>query len=328
MGSVNMSYAAAIREGIKEEMRKDPSVIVLGEEVGVWGGVYTVTAGFLEEFGPERVLDTPISEIAIVGVAIGAAMAGLRPVAEIMYMDFLQIALDQLVTQASKARFMSGGKLKIPMVVRTQYSLGRVHGSQHSQFYPSWFFQAPGLKVVLPSTPADAKGLIKSSIRDDNPVLFIEAGVLYKESGPVPEGEYYTPLGVADVKRKGSDVTIVAVSRAVHDALRASEILSERHRVEAEVIDPRTLVPLDTETIVSSVKKTGRLVVVSDDVMSGSVASEIAMRVVEGAFYYLEAPIARVTSPDLPVPFAQPLEREYMVSSSKIVDAVLKILGS
>lgn len=329
MGEVVMSYASALREALKEEMRRDPSVIVLGEEVGVWGGVFTVTAGLLEEFGPQRVIDTPISEAAIIGLAIGASLAGLRPVAEIMYMDFLTIGLDQLVTHASKLRYMSGGKLRLPMVVRTQYGLGRGYGPQHTQFFASWFFQTPGLKVVLPSTPGDAKGLLKSAIRDDNPVLFIENALLYNVTGPVPEGEHLVPLGAADVKRKGSDVTIVAVSRALHDALKAAEILSESYKIEAEVIDPRTLVPMDLETIVSSVTKTGRVAIVSDDVRSGGIGAEIGMRIAEKAFYYLEAPIVRISAPDLPAPASYHLEQQYMVNEKKIVSEILeKIFGS
>ena len=316
-----LTYAEALGEALREEMMRDERVILLGEEVGVFEGVYKVSKGLLKEFGPKRVLDTPISESAIIGAATGAALMGLRPVAEIMYMDFLQVCMDQIVTQASKMYFMSGGKLKVPVVIRTQYSLGRVHGAQHSQFFPSWFLQAPGLKVVLPSTPYDAKGLLKSAIRDDAPVLFIEAGVLYRSKGPVPEEEYTVPLGYADVKREGVDVTIVAISRAVHDALAASEELSKQG-ISAEVIDPRSIQPLDHDAIIKSVKKTGRLVVVEDDIKSGCVGAEIAFIVMEEAFDHLDAPIARVTSPDLSIPFSPPLEKAYMPNPEKIVDAV------
>jgi len=327
MGELIMSYAAALRETLREEMRRDPNIVVLGEDVGAWGGVFTVTLGLLSEFGPQRVIDTPISEAAIVGAAIGMALAGLRPVAEIMYMDFITIAMDQLITHAAKLRFMSGGKIKLPIVVRTQYGIGRAYGPQHSQFVPSWFLQ-PGLKVVAPSTPADAKGLLKASLREDNPVLFIEAALLYEVTGPVPSGDFIVPIGVADVKRKGSDVTIVAISRTVHEALKAAEVLSEKHGIEAEVIDPRTLYPLDLKTISTSTRRTGRLVVVTDEIRSGSVAAEIVSRIAEDpdTFYSLEATPQIVSSPDMPVPTPAPLEKIYMVSSEKIVSTVLRIV--
>lgn len=320
-----MTYADAIREALREEMLRDERVILLGEEIGVFGGAYKVTRGLLEEFGPDRVRDTPISEAAIAGVAIGAALGGLRPVAEIMYMDFLPICLDQLATQAAKMRFMSGGQLSVPMVLRTQYSLGRQHGSQHSQFFPSLFLQVPGVKVALPSTPADAKGLLKTAIRDENPVLFIESGVLYRTKGLVPDGEHLIPFGACDVKRKGDDVTIVAFSRVVGEALAAAENL-QRDGVSAEVIDPRTVQPLDMETIKSSVKRTGRLIIASDDVKSGGLGAEISARINEEAFDYLDAPIQRVSSPDMPVPFSPELERQYMPSAAKIVEAVKSIV--
>jgi pyruvate/2-oxoglutarate/acetoin dehydrogenase E1 component len=327
MGEVIMSYASALRETLREEMRRNPSIVVLGEDVGAWGGVFTVTLGLLQEFGPQRVIDTPISEAAIVGAAIGMALAGLRPVAEIMYMDFITIAMDQLVTHAAKLRFMSGGRMKLPIVVRTQYGIGRAYGPQHSQFVPSWFLQ-PGLKVVAPSTPADAKGLLKASLREDNPVLFIEAALLYEVSGPVPEGDYVVPIGVADIKRKGSDVTIVAISRTVHEALKAAEILSEKHGIEAEVVDPRTLYPLDLRTISASVRKTGRLVVVTDEIRSGSIASDIVSKIAEDpdTFYSLETIPQIVSSPDMPVPTPAHLEKIYMVNADKIINSVLKIM--
>lgn len=321
-----LTYADALREALREEMLRDPNVILLGEEIGVFNGVYKVTRGLLDEFGPDRVRDTPISEAAIAGAAVGLALAGMRPVAEIMYMDFLPITMDQLATQAAKMRFMSGGQLKVPMVLRTQYSLGRQHGSQHSQFTPAWFFQVPGLKVVLPSNPYDAKGLLKSAIRDSNPVLFVESGMLYRTKGPVPEEEYTIPLGVADVKKKGEDVTIVGVSRLVGEALTAAKKLEEKG-VSAEVIDVRTLQPLDLQTILESVKRTSRLVVASDDVKSGGVGSEISAAVSEAAFDYLDAPIMRVACPETPIPFSPPLEQMYMPSADKIIQAVDGIMG-
>jgi len=323
---LELTYADALREALREEMLRDPRVVLMGEEIGVFEGVYKVTRGLLKEFGPERVRDTPISEAAIAGAAIGAALAGLKPVAEIMYMDFLPICLDQIATQAAKMHFMSGGKLKVPMVLRTQYSLGRVHGAQHSQFFPSWLFQVPGLKVVLPSTPHDAKGLLKAAIRDEDPVVFIESGVLYRTKGPVPHGEYVTPLGQCDIKKKGDDITIVAVSRVVHEALAAASKLDEQE-VTAEVIDPRTIQPLDLATILESVKRTGRLIIASDDVKSGGIGSEIAARVVEEAFDSLDAPILRVASPDTPIPFSPPLEQAYMPNAQKIIEAVKKLTG-
>jgi len=321
-----LTYADALREALREEMLRDPRVILMGEEIGVFEGVYKVTRGLLKEFGPERVRDTPISEAAIAGAAVGAALAGLRPVAEIMYMDFVTICLDQIATNAAKMRFMSGGKLKVPFVLRTQYSLGRMHGAQHSQFYPSIFFQVPGLEVVLPSTPYDAKGLLKASIRDENPIVFVESGALYRTKGMVPEEEYVLPLGQCDIKRKGDDITIVAVSRVVGEALAAASKLEEQG-VAAEVIDPRTIQPLDLNTIVESVKKTGRLIIASDDVRSGGIGSEIAARVVEEAFDSLDAPILRVASADMPIPFSPSLEQAYMPSAQKIIDAVKRLVG-
>lgn len=322
-----LSYADALREALREEMLRDPRVVLMGEEIGIFEGVYKVTRGLLKEFGPERVRDTPISEAAIAGAAIGAALAGLKPVAEIMYMDFIPICLDQIATQAAKMHFMSGGKIRVPMVLRTQYSLGRVHGAQHSQFFPSWFFQVPGLKVVLPSTPYDAKGLLKASIRDENPIVFIESGVLYRTAkGPVPEDEYLLPLGRGDVKRKGDDLTIVAVSRVVNEALTAAARLEEQG-IKAEVIDPRTIQPLDLETIVESVKRTGRLIIASDDVKCGGIGSEIAAAIVEEAFDSLDAPILRVASANTPIPFSPPLEQAYMPNADKIVEAAKKLVG-
>jgi pyruvate/2-oxoglutarate/acetoin dehydrogenase E1 component len=321
-----ITFVEALREAIKEEMKRDEKIIVLGEDVGRYGGVYKVTQGLIEEFGEQRVLDTPISEIAIIGAAAGAALGGLKPIAEIMYMDFAMIALDQIVTQIAKMRFMSGGQLKIPIVIWTQYSLGRAHGSQHSQFFPSWFVNSPGIKVVSPSTPYDAKGLLKSSIREENPVLFIESGVLYRTKGNVPEEEYTIPLGKADIKKKGDDITIIAVSRCLNEAIKASNIL-EGKGISAEVIDPRTLIPLDINTILSSVKKTGKVVIVADDVKFCSITSEIAMQIIENAFDYLDGPIVRITSPPLPVPFSPELEKMYMVDENKIIKGIQQNFG-
>jgi len=326
-----LTYVEALNEGLKEEMRRDERVIVFGEEVAASGGVYKVTKDLLKEFGPKRVLDTPISEIAIVGAAIGAALNGLRPVAELMFFDFAGIAFDQLVTHASKMRFMSGGQVKLPLVIRTQYSLGRAYGSQHTQFLAASFMQAPGLKIVAPATPKDAKGLIKSAIRDDDPVLFVESGALYVNrsyygyKGPVPEEEYLTPIGKADVKRRGEDVTIVAVSRVVSEAMAAAEKLVAEG-IQAEVIDLRTIVPMDYEAVIESVKKTNRLIVAEDSVKTGGISAEVASCVCEYAFDYLEAPIVRLNSPPMPAPQAAELERKYIVTADKIVDAAKKLI--
>jgi pyruvate/2-oxoglutarate/acetoin dehydrogenase E1 component len=326
-----LTYVEALNEALREEMRRDDSVIVFGEEVALAGGVYKVTKGLLEEFGPERVRDTPISEVAIVGAAIGAALVGLRPVAEIMFFDFAGIAFDQIVTHASKMRFTSGGQVKLPLVIRTQYSLGRSYGSQHTQFLAASFMQAPGLKIVLPSTPFDAKGLLKSAIRDDDPVLFIESGSLYVNKsyygyrGPVPDEEYLIPIGKADVKREGTDVTVVALSRTVSEAVAAADRLRE-DGVEVEVVDLRTIQPMDYATVEKSVRKTNRLIVAEDSVKTCGVSAEVAAYIAEYALDALEAPIVRLNSPPMPTPQSASLEREYMVTSDKIVEAVKKLL--
>jgi pyruvate/2-oxoglutarate/acetoin dehydrogenase E1 component len=326
-----LTYVEALNEALREEMRRDDSVIVFGEEVALAGGVYKVTKGLLEEFGPERVRDTPISEVAIVGAAIGAALVGLRPVAEIMFFDFAGIAFDQIVTHASKMRFTSGGQVKLPLVIRTQYSLGRSYGSQHTQFLAASFMQAPGLKIVLPSTPFDAKGLLKSAIRDDDPILFIESGSLYVNKsyygyrGPVPDEEYLIPIGKADVKREGTDVTVVALSRTVSEAVAAADRLRE-DGVGVEVVDLRTIQPMDYATVEKSVRKTNRLIVAEDSVKTCGVSAEVAAYIAEYALDALEAPIVRLNSPPMPTPQSASLEREYMVTSDKIVEAVKKLL--
>jgi len=320
-----LTYAEAIREALRNALIKNPKVFLIGEDIGAYGGAFKITNGFLEEFGPERIRDTPISEAAIVGAAIGAALMGLKPIAEIMYMDFIPICLEQLANQAAKIRFMSGGKLKVPIVVRTQYSLGRAHGAQHSQFLPAWFLQVPGLKVALPSTPYDAKGLLNQALKEENPVLYIECSLLYRVKGPVPEEDYCIPFGKADVKKEGSDVTVVAISRMVHEALAAAKILEEKG-LSIEVIDPRTIRPLDIETIVNSVKKTGRVVIAEDDHKTGGVGAEIAVSIIENAFDYLDAPITRVASPDIPIPFSPKLELEYMPNKDKLIQAINSLI--
>jgi acetoin:2,6-dichlorophenolindophenol oxidoreductase subunit beta len=311
-----------IRETLADEMRADARVVVVGEDVAE-GGPYTATAGLADEFGRERVMDTPISEAAITGVAIGAAQSGLRPVLEIMFVDFLTLALDQLVNAAAKAHFMSGGQLTVPLVVRTQGGAGRRGAAQHSQSLESWLVHVPGLKVVMPSRAADAGGLLRSAIADPNPVVFVENKTLYFRREQVPDRIERVPLGVAAVLREGRDVTIVALSRLVHEALAAADRLAE-HGVEAEVIDPRTLVPLDLETIVDSAKRTNRVVVAHEAVLHGGVGAEIAAQVQAAAFDHLDAPVVRVGAPFTPVPFSPPLEDAYLPGADDIVACVLE----
>lgn len=319
-----LSYVEAIREALAEEMRRDDKVFVMGEDVGTFGGVFKATKGLLEEFGPDRVLDTPISENAIIGAAIGAAIMGYRPVAEIMYMDFLNECADQLVNHLPKIHYMSGGKLTAPTVIRTQYSLGRSTGAQHSQFFPSFYMNTPGIMVATPSTPADAKGLLKTAIRGSNPVLFIECASLYGSKGQVPSEEYLIPFGKADIKREGTDTTVIAVSRMVSEALAAAEILASEG-ISVEVVDPRTLVPFDTEAIMSSVRKTGRLVTAEDSCRTSGVGAEIVARVMENAMDYLEG-VERVATPDVPAPFSPPLQKAYLPGRAAIAEAVKRIV--
>lgn len=319
-----MTYAEAIRDGMRVEMKKDPNVILYGEDVGMFGGCFGVTAGLFEEFGPKRVLDTPISETAIVGSAVGAAAAGLRPIAEIMFVDFIGVCLDELMNQAAKMRYMFGGKATLPMVVRTPCGAGMGAAAQHSQSLEALLTHIPGLKVVMPSTPADGKGLMQAAIQDNNPVIYIEHKQLLPVTGDVEEGEYVVPIGKADIKRQGSDVTIVAWSWMVSKALEAAEAL-EKEGIDAEVVDPRTLVPLDKEAILSSVEKTGRLVIVHEAVKTNGFGAEIAAIVADKGFDYLDAPIKRVTAPDTPIPFSPPLEAAYLPDAEKIVKAVKEL---
>jgi pyruvate/2-oxoglutarate/acetoin dehydrogenase E1 component len=320
-----IQYRDALNEALHEEMARDPRVFVLGEDVGRYGGVLQVTRGLFDKYGEKRVRDTPISEAGIMGVAVGAAMTGMRPVAEIMYIDFSALAMDQIANQAAKARYMFGGKAHVPLVMRTQGGGGRGNAAQHSQSLAMWYVHVPGLVVIQPSTPYDAKGLLKSAIRDDNPVIFIEHKLLYNTAGQVPEEEYLIPIGVADVKREGKDVTIVATSRMVLFALAAADTLHQRG-IEAEVIDPRTLKPLDLETIVRSVQKTGRLVVVNEGALTGGFTAEVAARVQRAAFDWLDAPILQVASEDVPLPYSGVLELEAIPSEQDIVDAALEAL--
>ncbi|HPP14939.1 MAG TPA: alpha-ketoacid dehydrogenase subunit beta [Acetomicrobium flavidum] len=316
-----LTMRAAINEALRQEMRRDPNVYVIGEDVGVFGGCFGVTAGLIDEFGPKRVIDTPITESAIIGNALGAAATGLRPVAEIMFMDFVGVTMDQIYNQAAKMRYMFGGKAKIPMVIRTACGAGGSAAAQHSQSLEAWFMHVPGLKVVAPSTAYDAKGLLISSIRDDNPVIFVEHKFIYDLEGEVPEDIYSIPLGKADVKRQGSDVTVIATMAMVHKALEAAEELS-KEGISVEVIDPRTLQPLDGETIIESVKKTHKVVIVHEAVKFAGPGAEIAAMIAEEAFDYLDAPIKRVAAPFTPVPFSPVLEQEYIPSKEKIIAAV------
>ena len=315
-----MTYAEAIRDGIRVEMKRDPAVYLCGEDVGKFGGCFGVTAGLVDEF-PGRVVDTPISETAIIGSSVGAAAAGLRPIAEIMFVDFMGVCMDELFNQAVKMRYMFGGKAKVPLVVKTIAGAGVAAAAQHSQSMEAWFTHIPGLKTVMPSTPADAKGLMASAIRDNNPVLFIEHKQLLGVSGDVPEDEYLVPLGKASIMRQGTDVTIVAWSWMAQKALAAAEIL-EKEGISAEVLDPRTLVPLDKASILHSLGKTNKLVIVHEAVKTGGYAGEIAAIVADEGFDLLDSPIKRVTAPDTPVPFSPTLEAAYVPSVDSIVQTV------
>jgi len=307
-------------------MRRDQSVFLLGEDIGrYWGGAFKVTDGLAQEFGDERVRDTPISESAIVGAAVGAAITGMRPVAEIMFGDLTALAMDQIANQAAKIRYMFGGQAKCPIVVRTPFGAGVNIASHHSQSLEAWFMHVPGMYVAVPSTPYDAKGLLKTAIRGENPVFFCEHKLLYPVQGDVPEDEYLIPFGVADVKREGSDVTVVATSYMVHKALKAAESL-EKDGVSVEVVDPRTLTPLDRETISNSVKKTGKIVIVSEDCKTAGVSAEIAATIAEKALDYLDAPIKRVTAPDTPIPFSPPLEQFIIPNVQSIIRAVKEVV--
>ena len=321
-----MTFGDAIREAIAEEMRLDPTVFLMGEEVGAPGGVFKTLGGLYEEFGPERVMDTPISEAGFVGVGVGAALTGMRPIVEIMFGDFIALAMDQIANQAAKMRYMSGGQASVPLTIRATMGAGRSAAAQHSQSLHAWPCHIPGLKVAIPSTPADAKGLIKTSVRDENPVLVFEDKMMYSLKGPVPEGEHTVPFGVADVKRQGDDVSLIATSSMVHVALGAAQTLAD-NGISAEVVDPRTLVPLDREALVSSVAKTGRAVIVDEGYRSFGVTAEIASAVYEGAFDYLEAPVARLGAMDVPIPFSKPLEDATIPDENDVVAAVREMMG-
>ncbi len=321
-----LTFAQAVREALAEEMRRDSRVCIFGEDVAEAGTPFKVLSGLVEEFGPVRVVDTPISEAGFTGVGVGAAMTGLRPVVDIMFGDFLTLTMDQLVNQAAKVHYMSGGTWKVPMVLRTTLGATRRSGAQHSQSLHAWPSHIPGLKVVMPSTPYDAKGLLKTAIRDDNPVVFFEDKMMYKLKGPVPEEEYTIPFGVADVKRRGSDITIVATSSMVQVALGAAELL-EKEGITAEVIDPRTSWPLDEKTLIESAKKTSRAMVIDEGYGRYGVTGEIAAVIAEGAFYSLEAPVKRMGAMHVPIPFSPPLEDVTVPTEQTVFEAARKLCG-
>jgi len=319
-----ISFGEALREALQEEMRRDETVFVLGEDIALHGGDFGVTKGLLDEFGEKRVRDTPISETAIVGLSLGAASVGMRPVAEIMFSDFLGVCMDQILNQVSKMRYMSGGQVKTPVVIRTAFGAGISAGPQHSQSPEAFFVHIPGLQVVMPSTPYDAKGLLKTAIRNDNPVIFFEHKLLYGVKGDVPEQEYLIGFGEADIKRNGTDVTIVATGLMVKEALAAAETL-EKDGLTAEVIDPRTLVPLDEKALINSVKKTGRAVVVHEAWKRSGFGAEIAAMIMEEAMDYLDAPVKRVGGLNVPTPFSPALEKYVVPNENDIVKAVKEI---
>lgn len=320
-----LTYALALNEAMKQCMTEDERVIFLGEDVGPYGGIFQVAVGLLNEFGPERVIDTPISEAGFVGAAVGAALTGMRPVVEIMFIDFSTCAMDMIINQMAKMRYMFGGRGQVPMVLRTNIGAGRGTGAQHSQSFHAIFAHTPGLVVVAPATPYDAKGLLIQSIKSDDPVIFVEHKKLYVEKGQVPEEMYTIPFGVADVKREGKDVTVVATLAMVGRSLNAAEELA-KEGIDVEVVDPRTIVPLDKAAILESVKKTGRLLVADEGPKTCGVAAEIAAMVAEEGLWYLKAPIARVCSPDTPVPFSPPLEKAYIPDEKNLLPAIRRLM--
>lgn len=321
-----ITFSQAVNEALAEEMRRDPTVFIIGEDVAEAGTPFKVLAGLVDEFGTERVIDTPISEAGFTGIGVGAAMTGMRPVVDIMFGDFLPLAMEQLVNQAAKTHYMSGGKLKVPMVLRTTMGAGRRSAAQHSQSLHAWLSHVPGLKVAVPATPYEAKGLMKTAIRDDNPVAIFEDKLMYTLKGPVPEEEYTIPFGVADIKREGTDVTIVATSSMVQVALEAAENLAEID-ISAEVIDPRTTLPLDKETLIESAKKTSRAIVVDEGYEQYGVTAEIASVIADGAFYYLDAPVKRVGAMNVPIPFSPALEDLTVPDADQVVEAAKSLCG-
>jgi pyruvate dehydrogenase E1 component beta subunit len=322
-----ISVAEALNEALKEEMRRNPLVFALGEDIGRMGGLFGVTTGLADEFGAHRVIDTPISEAAIAGAGIGSALVGTRPVMEFQFLDFIMIAMDQIVNHAALYRYMTDGMVSVPVVMRAPICGGIGIGAQHSKSLEAWFVHVPGIKVVMPSSAADAKGLLKSAVRDDNPVLFLEHRLLYAQKGPVPNEEYLVPIGSAEIKRTGTDLTVVATGRTVSMALTVADKLSARG-IEIEVIDPRTLKPLDRITVAESVRKTHRLVVVNEGWSTCGYAAEIMSVVIEDCFWDLDAPIKRVCNKDTPMPVATTLERTVMVSEEDILSACLEVAAT
>jgi len=321
-----ITFGQAIREAIAEEMRHNPKVFIMGEDVAEAGTPFKVLAGLVDEFGPSRVIDSPISEAGITGLGVGAAMTGMHPIIDIMFGDFIGLAMDQIVNQAAKVHYMSGGKLKVPLVVRTTLGATRRSAAQHSQSLHAWVSHIPGLKVALPSTPYDAKGLLKTAIRDSNPVIFFEDKMMYQLKGQVPEGEYTIPFGVADIKRSGSDISIIATSSMVQVALEAAEILS-KSGISAEVIDPRTTFPLDKQTLIESAKKTSRAIVIDEGYERYGVTAEIASVIAEEAFYYLDAPVKRMGAMDVPIPFSPVLEDLTVPTATSVVEQARALCG-
>ena len=321
-----LTFSEAIREAISEEMRRDARVFIIGEDVAEAGTVFKVLTGMVDEFGTQRIIDSPISEAGIAGLGVGAAITGMRPIVDIMFGDFITLTMDQLVNQAAKTHYMSGGKLKVPMVLRTTLGATRRSAAQHSQSLHVWLSHVPGLKVVLPSTPYDAKGLWKTAIRDDNPVVIFEDKMMYTTKGPVPEGDYTIPFGVADIKRVGEDVTLVATSSMVYVALEAAEKLATLG-ISAEVVDPRTTVPLDKQTIVDSAKKTSRAIVIDEGYEQYGVTAEIASIIADGAFYYLDAPVKRMGAMNVPIPFSPVLEDQTVPTADRVVEIAKSLCG-
>lgn len=322
--SREITFGQAVNEALAEEMRRDPRVFIIGEDVAEAGTPFKVLSGLVKEFGTQRVIDSPISEAGITGITVGAAMTGMRPVVDIMFGDFSTLTMDQMVNQAAKIHYMSGGKLAVPMVLRTTLGASRRSAAQHSQSLHAWFSHIPGLKVVLPSTPYDAKGLLKSAIRDEGPVIFFEDKMMYQLKGPVPEEEYTLPIGVADVKKAGKDITLVATSSMVQVSLRAAEIL-EPLGISAEVVDLRTTVPLDKRTLIDSAKKTSRAIVIDEGYQRYGVTAEIASVIADGAFYYLDAPVKRIGAMDVPVPFSPALEDQTVPTAEAVADVAKRL---
>ncbi len=325
-GTREISLAQAVNEALAEELRRDETVFVIGEDVAEAGTPFKVLAGLVDEFGPERILDSPISEAGITGMGVGAAMTGMRPVVDIMFGDFMTLVMDQLANQAAKIHYMSGGRLKAPLTVRTTLGATRRSAAQHSQSLHAWLAHVPGLKVVLPSTPYDAKGLLKTAIRDENPVVFVEDKMMFATKGSVPEGEYTIPFGVADVKRDGEDVTLVATSSMVYVALEAAGLL-EQDGISAEVVDPRTLVPLDRETLVSSARKTGCVIVIDEGHRSFGASAELAALIGEEAFFDLDAPVRRLAAMDVPIPFSPVLEDQTVPTAEQVAASARELIG-